>query len=377
MSTRRRRSSRDLQSPPLGAMRIRSSGVMPAPAATGASTLPSMGQRPSRRAARERLARAGAAVLVALGGMVCSVAAAAQQWPDGTTRIVAPFAPGSTPDILARLVADRLSKNLGRPFFVEDKPGAGGMIGTAIVARAAADGTTIGVSIGGPLVNDTLLYRSMTYDPFKDLAPVTLAVNQPCVLVASKAMEGAAAADVFAAIGRQPGKYNYASLGNGTVSHLVMVLISDRTRGNLTQVPYPGSGQAVGALIAGEASLGCLPPSSVVPQVKAGNLRLLGIASARRSALFPDVPTLAELGLAGVEANAWIGFIAPARTPAAVIARMQVEIAKALHDPEVAKTLQSLSMEPVGGTPEAFAAYLKEELARWKPIIETHRITLD
>ena len=306
-----------------------------------------------------------------------ATAAAAAEWPDRTTRIVAPFAPGSTPDLVARLLADRLSKNTGQSFYVDDKPGAGGMIGTAAIAHAPADGATFGVSIGGPLVNNTVLYKSMAYDPFRDLVPITRLVDQPCLLVAAPTFRASTVAAMLAELKATPNRYNYASLGNGTVSHLVMVLIAGRARADLTQVPYPGSAQAVAALIAGDAALACLPPSNVMPQVKAGHLKLLGVASRTRSPLFPDVPTLTEQGLAGVEANAWIGVVAPAATPPAVVARMQAEIAKALADPEVARTLQAQYMEPVGDPPPQFAAYLREELARWRPIIEANHITLD
>jgi tripartite-type tricarboxylate transporter receptor subunit TctC len=185
------------------------------------------------------------------------------------------------------------------------------------------------------------------------------------------------AAEALADMARRPDEFNYASLGNGTVSHLVMVMISNRAHAKLTQVPYPGSGQAVTALIAGEASFACLPASNVLPQVKAGNIRVLGIAAKTRSPLFPDVPTLIEQGLAGVEANAWIGIVAPARTPAPMLARMQAEIAKVLKDPDVVKTLEAQLMEPVGGTSQAFAAYLREERDRWGPVIRDSHIVLD
>lgn len=320
------------------------------------------------------------ALVVLLASLVCGPARA-QDWPTQTTRMIVPFAPGSTPDILARLVSDKLAKNLGQAFVVENKPGAGGVIGTNAIARAAPDGTTLGVSIGGPLVNNTVLSKSLPYDPFVDLAPVTLAVNQPCLLVATdagaSALKATRVADLMTELARDPDRYNYASLGNGTISHLVMVLLSNKARARLVQVPYPGSSQAVAALIAGEASLACLPPSNVLPQVGAGRLRVLGIAAKARSPLFPDIPTLSEQDLGGIEANAWIGVVAPAKTSPAIVARMQREIAKALADPDVARALKTALMEPVGSSPEAFAAYLKEELARWGPIIRDNHITLD
>ena len=317
------------------------------------------------------------AIVLALG-LVSAQPALAQEWPDkGTVRVIAPFAPGSTPDIMARLIADHLSKSLNKPFIVENKAGAGGMIGTDAIAKAAPDGYTFGVSIGGPLVNNTLLYKQMAYDPFKDLAPVTLAVNQPCVLVASNKFAGSTAADLLAELKRNPDKYNYGSFGNGTMSHMVMVMIANQTNSQLVQVPYPGSSQVLAALVAGDVNLACIPAAGAMPQVKAGKLKVLGIASVKRFPLLPDVPTLVEQGLPGIEANSWMGVVAPAKTPAPVLARIQQEISKMLKDPEVVKTLHNQYMEPVGSTPQEFAAYMKEELERWGPLIKKNNITLD
>src|SRR5215469_12692796 len=183
--------------------------------------------------------------------------ARAEDWPVKPVRLIVPFPPASTPDLLARVLADRLSSRIGKPVIVENKPGAGGMIGTDAIAKAPPDGYTFGVSITGPLVNNTLLYKKMPYDPFHDLAPITLAVNQPCVLIANTGFAGADVDSVLAELKRNPGKYNYASLGNGTVSHLAMELIAARSGTRLVQVAYPGSGQAIAAIIAGEVQLGC------------------------------------------------------------------------------------------------------------------------
>ena len=304
--------------------------------------------------------------------------AAAQDWPDkGPVKIIAPFAPGSSPDIFARLLADQLGKNMKKTFIVENKAGAGGMIGTDAVAKAAPDGYTIGVSIGGPLVNNTLLYKKMAYDPFKELTPITLGVNQPCVLVANNNFPGSSVKDLMAELAKNPSKYNYGSFGNGTMSHMVMVMIANQTNSQLVQVSYPGAPQVLQALVAGDVNLGCLPAAGVMPQAKASKLKVLGIAAKKRFSLLPDVPTIAEQGLTGIEANSWIGVVAPAGTPAPIIARLQSELAKALHDPEVVKTLHNQYMEPVGGSTAEFAAYLKEELDRWGPIIKKNNITLD
>ena len=314
-----------------------------------------------------------AALLAGLAG-----AAAAQDWPDkGPVKVIAPFAPGSSPDVLARLIADQMGKNLKKSFIVENKAGAAGMIGTDAVAKAAPDGYTIGVSIGGPLVNNTLLYKQMAYDPFKDLAPVTLAVNQPCVLVASKKFPGANVTDLIAELKKNPGQYNYGSFGNGTMSHMVMVMIANQTNSNLVQVPYPGVAQVLQALVAGDVYLGCIPAAGAMPQYKADKIKVLGIAAKKRFSLLPDIPTIAEQGLTGIEANSWMGVVVPAKTPAPVLAKIHAEVVRTLKDPEVVKTLQAQYMEPVGDSPQEFAAYMKEELERWGPIIKTNNITLD
>ena len=317
------------------------------------------------------------AIVLALG-LVSGPSALAQDWPEkGPVRVIAPFAPGSTPDIMARLIADHLSKSLNRPFVVENKAGAGGMIGTDAIAKSNPDGYTFGVSIGGPLVNNAMLYKHMPYDPFKDLAPITLAVNQPCLLVAGTKFNGASVADLIAELKRNPDKYNYGSFGNGTMSHMVMVMIANQTNSQLVQVPYPGSSQVLAALLAGDVNLACIPAAGAMPQVKAGKLKALGIASIKRFPLLPEVPTLVEQGLPGIEANSWMGVVAPAKTPAPVLARIQQEIAKMLKDPEVIKTLHNQYMEPVGSTPQEFAAYMKEEQERWGPLIKKNNITLD
>jgi tripartite-type tricarboxylate transporter receptor subunit TctC len=288
-----------------------------------------------------------------------------------------PFAAASTPDVFARLLSERLAQSLGQPVVVDNKPGAGGMIGTDAIAKAAPDGYTFGVSITGPLVNNTLLYRKMAYDPFTDLAPLTLAVNQPCILVANKDFNAASFPEVLAELERSPGKYNYASLGTGTMAHLAMETIAARSGTQIVQVPYPGSGQAVQALVAGDVNLGCMPAISVMSLVKSGRLKAIGIAAKQRSPLLPEVKTLAEQGLGDFEANAWIGVVAPAKVPAPILKRLQEEIVRILHRADMREALAAQMMEPVGNTPGQFAAYMREELERWGPVIRKNHITLD
>ena len=310
-------------------------------------------------------------------GLGLGHSAQAQEWPQKTIHMIAPFAAASTPDTVARVIAERLEKRMGKPVVVENKPGAGGTIGTDAVAKAAPDGYTIGVSIGGALVTGPLLYKRLAYDPDREIAPVTLAVNQPSILVVTPSVKAASLPELIAELKRKPGTYNYASIGNGSISHLAMELIAARSGTELVHVAYPGSSQAVLALLAGDANVAVLPAASVMPQVKAGKLRALAVTTARRSSLFPDIPTLAEQGLPGVEANAWVAVIAPAATPKPILQRLENEINAILRQPDVIEALRAQMMEAAPGTSEELRAYMKEEKARWKPIIEKNRIALD
>lgn len=317
--------------------------------------------------------------LLALAGLAFGAIAQAEPgaWPDRPVRFIAPFAPSSTPDTLARVLTQRLQERLKQPFTVDNRPGAGGMIGTDAVAKAAPDGTTFGISIVGPLVNNRELYRHMPYDPERDLAPVTIAVNQPSLLVVRSELGVADLAQLIAELKKHPGGFNYASIGNGSVSHLTMELIALRTGTSIVHVPYAGSGQATLAVMSGEVQMACLPAQNVLPQVKAGKLRVLGVSTARRSSLMPEVPTLKEQGLGDLDAGAWMGVIAPARTPRAIVDRLNREIVAVLNEPAVADTLRGQMMEVVAGTPEAMAAFLREEAERWTPVIRRNHIRLD
>ena len=308
-------------------------------------------------------------VLAALVLAALTTTTMAQEWPARPVKIIAPFAPASTPDTLARVLAQKLQARLKQPFTVENKQGAGGMLGTDAVAKSAPDGYTLGVSVVGPLVNNKQLYKKMPYDPDRDLAPITIAVTQPSVLVVRSELSAKNLQELIAELKRQPGKYTYGSIGNGSLSHLSMELIALKSGTEIVHVPYAGSGQAVLAVMAGEVQLACLPALAVLPQVKAGKLRILGVSTAKRSTLLPDVPTLKEQGLADIDAGAWIGVVAPAATPKDIQRRIQTEIAAVLKDPEVVRALSAQMMEVVGGTPESFAAFMSEEHDRWTPVI--------
>jgi tripartite-type tricarboxylate transporter receptor subunit TctC len=204
-----------------------------------------------------------------------------------------------------------MRKRVGQPVVVENRPGAGGMIGTDAVAKAAPDGYTLGVSIVGPLVNNKLLYKKMPYDPDRDLAPITIAVTQPSILVVPADRGINNLAELLKELRRRPGKMNYASIGVGSLSHLTMELVALRSGTEIVHVPYPGSSQAVTALLAGDVDMGCLPALSVITQIRAGKLKAIGVTTAKRSSQLPDIPTLKEQGLADLDAGAWIGIVAP------------------------------------------------------------------
>jgi tripartite-type tricarboxylate transporter receptor subunit TctC len=322
-----------------------------------------------------------AAAVVAASAFVTAAAVVspvlAQSWPDRPVRIIAPFGPGSSPDLMARLLADRLQAKLGQPFVVENRPGAGGNTGTDAVAKATPDGYTLGVSIGGPLVNNTVLYSRLPYDPFKDLQPITLAAWQPNVLVVTPALNVTTLPQLIDLLKRNPGKYNYASIGNGSVSHLAMELIAQKSGTEIVHVPYPGAPQAVQALIAGDTQIAALPASGVMAQVQAGRLRALAQTSATRSALVADVPTFAELGVTDIEAQAWIGVIAPAGVPQTVFEKIRAEVNEALAQPTLVEQLSGQMMEVVAMPTDRFVGYMREELERWGPIIRRNNIKLD
>ncbi len=326
---------------------------------------------------QRRRALRGLAVVGALSPNLASAQPAANDWPTRPLRIIVPFGPGSTPDVFARLISERLSPVLRQPVLVENRIGAGGNVGTDAVAKAAADGYTVGVSITGPLVNNTVLYRSMPYDPFKDLAPVTLGAHQPNVLVVSSALGVETLPQLLDLLRRKPGQFNYASVGAGTVSHLSMELIKARTGTFVVHVPYNASPAAVLSILQGDTHMASLAPLAVMPQVQAGKLKALAVTTRERSVFVPGVPTCREMGLPEIEATAWLGVVAPARTPAPIIARLNAEIVAILKDPAVVEKLRAVYMEPAGGTPAAFAAFMQDELRRWEPVIRRSGASID
>jgi tripartite-type tricarboxylate transporter receptor subunit TctC len=309
--------------------------------------------------------------------LAATMAVAAQDWPAKTVRIVVPFGPGSTPDIVARLVADGLQQKYpASAFVVENKPGASGNLGTDIVAKAAADGSTLGVSIGGPLAINTLLFSRLPYDPRKDIAPVTQLVAQPSLLAVNPDLGVNSVAELVALLKKNPGKYNFASIGNGSLSHLAMEAIAMKAGAELVHVPYTSSPQAITAVIRNDAQMTCLPAISVTPQAATGSVKILAVSTAGRSPYLPDVPTLKETGI-DVEADAWNGLIAPGGTPKPIIDKISKDVAEIIKQPAVREKLAAQLMEPVGSSPEELRARMDGEIARWAPIIKSANVKLN
>ncbi|MBV0881473.1 tripartite tricarboxylate transporter substrate binding protein [Noviherbaspirillum sp. L7-7A] len=315
--------------------------------------------------------------VVATSLLITSGVAAAEDWPTKPVRVIVAFAPASTPDIVARLVSDKLAQRIGKPVIVENKAGAAGNIGTDAVAKAAPDGYTIGVTISGPLAANTLLFKKLPYNPQTDLEPVTIAATQPSVLVVSQQTSVNDVSALLAKLRSNPGKYNYSSMGTGSISHLAMAALASRSGTEIVHVPYPGSAQAVTAILSGETQMAVLPAAAVMPHVRAGKLKAVAVATAKRSTVLPDLPTLAEAGVQDIQGDAWIGFVAPAKTPAAIVTKLQTEIAQIVNSEDIKQKLKMQFMEPVGGTPAEFRATVQSDLARWQPVIKANNITLD
>jgi tripartite-type tricarboxylate transporter receptor subunit TctC len=315
-------------------------------------------------------------VVALLGLLIAALPAAAQDWPTKPVKIVVPFGAGSTPDVVARLIADHLQKKLGQPFTIDNKPGASGNIGTDAVAKAAPDGTTIGVSIGGPLAINTLLFSKLPYDPKTDITPITQLVTQPSILAVNSSIMVNSAGELVALLKREPGKYNYGSIGNGSLSHLAMEAIALMSGTQMVHIPYASSPAAMTAIIRGDVQMGCLPAISVTPHAGSGSIKILAVSTAKRSPYLPDIPTLKEAGI-DVDADAWMGMIAPAHTPGALVAKIQREVVEAIGTAAVREKLAAQLMEPVGNSPAEFRARIDGEIVRWGPVIKAANIKVN
>lgn len=320
-----------------------------------------------------------------LAGLTLALAPAAwaqAAWPTKPVRIVVPFAPGGTTDILARALAPELSRAFGQQFIIDNKPGAGGNVGAAEVARAPADGYTFLMGTVGTHGINVSLYSKMPYDPVKDFAPVTLVAGVPNVLVMNPAKAAEyrieTVPDLIRFARANPGKLNMASSGNGTSIHLAGELFKTMTGTFMVHFPYRGSAPAVTDLLGGQMDLMFDNLPSSMPHIRAGKLKALAVTSASRSDALPDVPTIAEAGpVKGYEASSWFGLLAPAGTPADIVNRVQQETAKALANPAIKERLQSQGAIPSGNTPAEFARLIDSEIRKWAAVVKASGAKVD
>ncbi len=326
---------------------------------------------------RRRTLKALAAGLGTAIGLPTTAHAQASGYPNKPIRLIVPYAPGGATDIIGRTAAAELSKLLGQPIAVENRAGAGGNVGSELVARAAPDGYTMVVSPSSLHGITPFLYSKLTYDPNKDLTPIIVLASLANVLVVHPSVKANSVAELIALAKAQPGKLSYASSGSGSTIHLSGEMFKQMTGVDMVHVPYKGSGPAVTDLIGGQVQLMFDNIPSALPHIKAGKLRALATTGAKRWPSLPDLPTMMESGLPNYEASAWFGLAFPAGTPKEIIARVNAEAQKATKSPEFAKRIEELGYLVVGGTPEQMARMIQDEVRRWGPVVKASGAKVD
>jgi tripartite-type tricarboxylate transporter receptor subunit TctC len=284
--------------------------------------------------------------------------------------MVVPFPPGSSPDYVARLVSEPLAHALGQAIVIDNKAGAGGNLGTATVARAEPDGYTFLFTIQGPLVTAPMLYKSLNYDPGRDLAPVTLVATSPNVLVVDPKLGAESLADFVRIVRERKGQLNYGSVGTGSAAHLAMELFKTRAGLDIVHVPYQGFAQIVTAMLSGQVQAGFMVPGIAIGQIKAGKLKALGVTTLGRSASLPEIPSFVEQGYPGFEAISWQAVLAPARTPKPIVDRVSAELIRIIKSDDVRGKMLSQYFSAAGTAPEALADLMKTERDRWAKVIK-------
>jgi len=321
---------------------------------------------------RSLLVAACAAWAVASSGAVAQGA-----YPERPVRIIVPFPPGGPADVLARIVGDKLGQSLGKPFIIENKAGAGGNIDMEQGARAAPDGYTLTLAPVGNLTVAPALYSKLPYDPAKDFAPITVLASVPNVLIVHPSVGVKSVAELVALAKAKPGSLNYASPGNGSIPHLAGELFKRTAGVDIVHIPFNGVAPATNAVLAGDVQMFFAQSSAALPQWRAGKVVALGVATPKRIAAAPDLPTIAEQGFPGFEATSWYALVAPAGTAPAIVDRLHGEIVKALREPDVREKIAGLGAEPVGNSPAEFAAMQRAETARWTRVAKEANIHAD
>jgi len=319
----------------------------------------------------------GGALAAALLACGMSLHVQAQSWPDRPLRFVVSAPAGSSLDVLARLIGDKLKDRLGQPVVVDDRPTAGGTTATDLVAKSPPDGYTMVISFNGPLAYGPHLYSHLPYDPQKDLAPVIITTSQPNVLAVNADLPVHSIKELVAYAKANPGKLNYASVGNGSSSHLTMELLKSVAGIDIVHVPFNGSPPAVTATIQGETQMMFAVMQPLQAQIKAGKLRAIAVTSLKRSDLTPDIATIAEEGYPTFEALAWNGILVAAATPRPIVQRLNREINAILKDPAVKTQLNAQGFDLVGGTPEELGALIRNESEKWAPVIKKTGARID
>ena len=308
-------------------------------------------------------------ILVVTGLLVASVTAAfAQSYPSKPIRIIIAQAPGSATDVISRVVGNRLQESLGQPVVIEARPGAGGAVGTEAAARSAPDGYTLFMANNSTHGSNPALYPRLPYDAVKDFAPITLVATVPYVLVVDPALPVNSVDQLIALAKSKPGKMNYASAGNGSTHQFCGELLKSMAGIDVLHIPYKGSPPAIAGLLGGEVSLMFANLTDIGSQIRSGKVKALAVTVAKRASLLPEVPTLSEAGLPGFEIGSWFGLLAPAGTPAPVIARLNAETVKVLGRADVRSTLGAQGLELAPGSPEQFAVHIKSEIAKFTRI---------
>ena len=322
-------------------------------------------------------ARAGMALAAALLLAMPNAALAQSVWPPKFVRIIVPFGPGSSPDIVGRVLADSLAaRHPGTNFVVENKPGASGNIGTDAIAKAAPDGATIGISLGGPLAINTLLFAKLPYNPDTDIAPITLLTQLPSALAVPTSLGVNSVAELLAKAKADNKGLAYGSIGVGTLSQICMEAIAQKAGVKMVHIPYPSSPAATTALIRGDVQVACLPAIGVTPQLATGAVKILAVTTAQRSPFLPDVPTLRESGI-DVQSDAWNALVGPGGLPKDVVAAINSEVRKTLTEPAVIEKLKAQLITPSPTTPEELKKRMSDEKALWADVIKAAGIRIE
>jgi len=323
-----------------------------------------------------RIGGRGLLLVVASIAPAMAEAQSPAQYPARPVRIVVPQSPGASTDTTARLIAQKLTGALGQTVLVDNRPGAGSVIGTEVVAKATPDGHTLLV-VASSITLNPILHKNLTWDPVRDFAPITQLSSFPNILIVHPAVPAKTVKELIALAKAKPGALNYGSAGTATGTHLSAELFKHMTGTDMVHVPYKGGGAAIPALMGGQVQLMFGTTVSALPHVRAGKLRALAVTSPKRSPSAPDVPTIAESGVPGYDHTPWNGFLAPAQTPRAIIARLNEETARILHSPDTKAVFMNEGAEPVGNKPEEFGAIIKSEIAKWGKVIQAAGIRAD